>query len=87
MTIEEILTETDKLTSDKQKNLISFLVLKYLNPDKDEILEIFKNSNIDEKEKNIDEILKEFRGKGKHLWKNEDAQEYVNNLRKEDRDF
>ncbi len=88
MTAQEIIKQTEKLSPDEQKSLISFLVLRQLNPNESQnLIQLFhyKNDFVPPKI-NIGEILDKYTGKVKNVW-NEDAQVYINKLREDDREF
>ncbi|MEA2043310.1 MAG: hypothetical protein U9N85_12280 [Bacteroidota bacterium] len=96
MTAQDIIRQTEKLSPDEQKSLISFLVLKYINPnEKQNLMQLFHYQNDFEKietkdtsnRDNLKKALEEFRGKGKNFSNGEDAQIYINKLREDDRGF
>ncbi|MEA2043312.1 MAG: hypothetical protein U9N85_12290 [Bacteroidota bacterium] len=53
MTAQDIIRQTEKLSPDEQKSLISFLVLKYINPnEKQNLMQLFHYQNDFEEVKN-----------------------------------
>ena len=55
MTTQEIIEQTETLSINEQKSLISFLVLKYINPDKkQDFMHLFDYKNDFEKKKNTE---------------------------------
>lgn len=90
MTVEQIIKQSKKLTIEEQKNLASYFLLKVLQPDAENLIQLFEyqnywNSRLENKPKKqtIEHALDTFIGKANNVW-TEDAQEYINKLRDDD---
>ena len=76
MTTQEIIEQTEKLSFDEQKNLASYFVLRFMNPDNQNLMHLFhyrndfENLRTDNKKNNFSEKNKfrrfdKFKGKVK----------------------
>ena len=45
MTTQEIIKQTEKLTTEQQKNLASYFVLRFINPSKQNLMQLFHYEN------------------------------------------
>lgn len=45
MTTQEIIEQTEKLSFDEQKSLASYFVLKFMNPDRQNLVQLFHYRN------------------------------------------
>ncbi|MCD4791855.1 MAG: hypothetical protein K8R54_01380 [Bacteroidales bacterium] len=94
MTYQEVIEQIENFTKEQKQQLGYYLLLSSLNEDKrNNLMQLFhyntifnvkKNEKDNNYDKNILDELDKYCGIAKGLWK-EDAQEYINNLRKDDR--
>ena len=96
MTYQQAIEQTKTLTREEQQRLAYYILFASLEKGKrDSILQSFnyKNDNTvfiednNNKQDKIANAINKFKGSVKGVWNNEDAQIYVNNLRKDDREF
>ena len=94
MTSPEIIKQTKDLTTEQKQQLGYYFLFSTMNEDKRKILLqlIQYNPDFDMQEEqkqdtveNVKDILDKYCGSAEGVWGSEDAQDYVNNLRKDDR--